>query len=175
MNHHDLVLRVAHWARNTKKLGAVLTEIGTDGGEFPDVIAWSTYGESWLIECKISRADFHRDKKKQFRRFPERGLGTYRVFATPPGLITVKELPPRWGLIEVRARTVKVRRRPERHELPPFLHMREKRLLVSAIRRATEGWGRQVFGGLTPRDPMPPSAEAGDEFVSAIDGKDHED
>lgn len=149
--HHDLVTRAAKWLRNTRKLPVVLSEIGTDGTECPDVIGWTNWpGESWVIECKASRPDFLVDRKKTFRVDPQKGLGTYRVFATPPGLIRPSELPPRWGLIEVRPATVKVLRRPERHELPVWVHMREKRLLVSAIRRATEGWGVGVFGDLHP-------------------------
>lgn len=157
MNHAELVERAARWLRNTKKFTVVLSEIGTDGTESPDAIAWSNIGESWLIECKASRADFLVDRKKLFRLYPEKGLGTYRVYATRPGLVKPSELPPKWGLIEVRKRTIKVVRKPERFELPVWVHMREKRLLMSAIRRATEGWGQQVFGDYRRSDITPPS------------------
>lgn len=146
LTHAELVARASRWLRNTKKFTVVLSEIGTDGTEFPDVIGWSNIGESWLIECKASRSDFLADRKKSFRLRPSTGLGSYRVFATPPGMVRPEELPPRWGLIEIRPKTVKVVKHPARHELPVWIHMREKRLLMSAFRRATEGWGLAVFG-----------------------------
>lgn len=144
--HKELVLRAIRWLKGTKGLPVALAEIGTDTLESPDAIGW-TYklGESWLIECKASRADFLADRKKVFRVNSCMGLGTYRLFAAPAGLIKPSELPPRWGLLEVRPKTIKILKKPERHELPVFIHMREKRLLISAIQRATEGWGKQVF------------------------------
>ncbi len=37
------------------------------------------------------------------------GLGQFRYYLAPAGLIAVDELPPRWGLIEVHGRALKVR------------------------------------------------------------------
>lgn len=57
---------------------------------------------SVLIEAKASRSDFLADKKK-----PERhsgGVGTYRFYIAPPGLITPDDLPKGWGLIESKGR-----------------------------------------------------------------------
>ena len=59
-----------------------------------------------LIEAKVSRADFFADKKK-----PERasgGVGTYRFYLTPEGLIGSNELPAGWGLLEYTGRSVKL-------------------------------------------------------------------
>ena len=69
--------------------------------ETPDVIGWHG-GFSTLIECKATRADFLSDKKKWFRRHPENGVGFYRYYMAPDGVITVDELPDRWGLIVVK-------------------------------------------------------------------------
>lgn len=103
-------------------------------------------GRSWLIEVKTSRADFLADRKKVFRMDPLIGLGNFRVYAVPPGIVKTTDLPPGWGLIEIRPKTVKVLQEPKQWELTPPCHRREKRLLVSALRRATEGWGQRVFG-----------------------------
>jgi hypothetical protein len=151
MTHADLVARATRWLRNTKKFHVVLSEIGTDGHESPDAIGWDQYGQSWLIECKASRSDFLVDRKKLFRIYPDKGIGSFRVYAAPPGVIKPKDLPPKWGLVEVRAKTVKILRKPERFEVPVWVHMREKRLLMSAIRRLTEGFGLQVFGDFRKR------------------------
>lgn len=53
---------------------------------------------SALIEVKVSRSDFLADKKK-----PERlsgGVGTYRFYLAPAGLLSVDNLPPGWGLLQ---------------------------------------------------------------------------
>ncbi|MYM92368.1 hypothetical protein [Duganella vulcania] len=56
---------------------------------------------SVLVEAKVSRGDFLRDASKAHRVQPCTGIGTFRYFAAPVGLIGLDELPDRWGLIEV--------------------------------------------------------------------------
>lgn len=69
-------------------------------GEQPDVLGfWQN--ASVLLEAKVSRADFLCDKKKHFRINPELGLGRYRFYICPAGLIQIDELPFNWGLIWV--------------------------------------------------------------------------
>lgn len=76
--------------------------------EVPDAIGWRAlaYGGmgSTVVEVKVSRADFLADRKKPHRRDPSRGLGRFRYYLAPEGLIDPAELPPRWGLLEVNAR-----------------------------------------------------------------------
>lgn len=55
---------------------------------------------SFVIETKISRSDFLNDRKKKCR-VDGNGVGNYRYYACPLGLIKVDELPPKWGLIYV--------------------------------------------------------------------------
>ena len=87
----------------------VLEELcaATGNGENPDAIGWYT-GRTMLVECKVSRSDFLADRKKPFRANPERGLGLYRYFMAPKGLIKVDELPARRGLLEVNGGRVSV-------------------------------------------------------------------
>lgn len=54
---------------------------------------------SYLIETKVSRSDFLADAKKPFRKDPSQGIGDYRYYACPEGLIKPDELPEKWGLI----------------------------------------------------------------------------
>jgi hypothetical protein len=149
MTHAELVSRALRWLRNTMKHPLVIAEIAS-WYEQPDVIGWTTRSDCTLVECKASRADFLRDRKKYFRRNPEAGLGARRWYFAPPGIVRVIDLPERWGLAEVRANIVRVIRKPERFDVTPTMLTIEKRLLVSACRRATEGWGRKVFGDLVP-------------------------
>lgn len=55
-----------------------------------------------LVECKVSRADFLADKAKPHRHAG--GVGNWRYFLAPEGLIAPDELPAKWGLVEVNAR-----------------------------------------------------------------------
>ena len=70
-------------------------------GEIPDIIAFGAFNKSIVLECKISRSDFLRDRKKPFRVEPSLGVGKYRFYIVPKGLIRENDLPNNWGLIEV--------------------------------------------------------------------------
>ena len=78
----------------------------TGTGEQPDCLGFKS-GVSCLIECKTSRADFLVDSRKKFRVDPLLGLGDWRFFLTPSGLVTVDELPIGWGLLETDGKRVK--------------------------------------------------------------------
>ncbi|MBR2526524.1 hypothetical protein IKE67_08690 [bacterium] len=78
----------------------VATEINISCGESPDIIGFSGY-RSFLIEAKQSRQDFKKDFKKWFRKNMECGMGDFRMYIAPKGLIKPDELPSNWGLIEV--------------------------------------------------------------------------
>lgn len=78
-------------------------------GETPDAIGFraAVHNESSVVvEVKTSRADFLADRKKPHRVNPALGMGSYRYFMAPTGLIKPGELPPKWGLIEVNERGV---------------------------------------------------------------------
>src|SRR5947209_3089529 len=96
--HQELVDIAARWARN--RHGVVVKEFACLHWEIADVIAF-TAGYSTLIECKASRADFLADKKKVFRSHPEMGMGNYRIYCAPKGMIKESELPDGWALLEI--------------------------------------------------------------------------
>jgi len=105
--HADLVKVAGRWLRNTAGCSVVLEELcaATGNGENPDAIGWRC-GQTMLVECKTSRSDFLADRKKPFRVDPSRGLGLYRYFMAPKGLLRADEMPERWGLLEVSGRKV---------------------------------------------------------------------
>lgn len=72
----------------------------TTTGEQPDCLAFRS-GVSLLIECKTSRSDFLADRKKNFRKDPSLGMGSWRFMLTPKGLLKIEELPEKWGLLEI--------------------------------------------------------------------------
>jgi hypothetical protein len=157
MTHDELVARAMRWLRNSRKHVVVLGEIGSDGRECPDVIGWRHGGRCTLIECKVTRSDFLRDAKKSFRR--EGGMGEYRWFATPPGLVLIAEVPVRWGLVEIGPKLCRTVQHPMRFDVKDRNTRGEINCLVSAVQRATDGWGRKVFGEISPvhgqLDPHP--------------------
>ncbi len=96
MTHKELVKIAAKWAQGKHRI--VVVERGAIG-ELPDVAAFD-YGYSTLIECKVSRSDFLRDKRKATRRHPEWCMGNYRIYCVPKGLISENDIPDDWGLLE---------------------------------------------------------------------------
>jgi hypothetical protein len=105
-------------------------------GEYPDAIGWNVEGYSIMVECKMSVTDFRRDKHKPSKQMAKMGgletMGRERWFLTPAGLLRPDMLPDGCGLLEVRGKTLQVRRvhdasTAERHgrqdaELPLLLH-----------------------------------------------------
>ncbi|PZT35120.1 hypothetical protein A7X93_00500 [Stenotrophomonas maltophilia] len=145
VKHSDLVKIAGRWLRNTAGCSVVLEELcaATGNGENPDAIGWYT-GRTMLVECKVSRSDFLADRKKRFRARPEHGLGLYRYFMAPKGLITVDELPARWGLLEVSGSRVAVAagKRPKTWAdendpwaFPERFAQGETQMLLSAMQR----------------------------------------
>lgn len=100
MEHKELVERAVKWLRSSGKnrsaCGVVVPELVCAWSEQPDAIGWSGGGRSIMVECKASRADFLADKNKPRQ---ENGVGLFRFYMCPPGLITAADLPPFWGLL----------------------------------------------------------------------------
>jgi len=134
MTHAQLVEKAVQWLRACR-CGVVLSEQACVSGEMPDAIGWKRANHSVLIECKISRADFLADRDKPFRQEQELGLGCERFYLTPPALLQLKELPPGWGLLELRQRKVEVVRRSARNLRTPSGLAYEMNLLLASLRR----------------------------------------
>jgi len=107
MTHEKLVAKAIAWLRSYG-CGIVLSEQSCASGETPDAIGWKRGCHSVIVECKISRADFLIDRKKPFRRKPERAMGCERFYLTTTGLLRQEELPTGWGQLELRGKSVEV-------------------------------------------------------------------
>ena len=106
---HDNLCLVAENFLVKNRFGVVFHDkfkASTSTGEQPDCLGFRS-GLSCLIECKTSRSDFLVDQKKKFRLDPSLGLGDWRFFLTPQGLISVDELPKGWGLLETDGKRVR--------------------------------------------------------------------
>lgn len=100
MTHNELVEYAERWLLNTKKCDFVFTEFNTSHYEVPDALGFRKK-HSILVECKTTHSDFLADKNKSFRKNPKLGMGAYRFYMCPKGVIKKEELPNRWGLIYV--------------------------------------------------------------------------
>ena len=111
----------------------VVTEIVTSTNETPDIIAFAGHS-TVLLEAKTSRQDFKNDAKKLFRQ--RNGMGNYRCYITPPGLIAIEELPEKWGLIEVSEKgKCKKIKYPEKFPDSEVNRNGEMGILMSVIKR----------------------------------------
>lgn len=132
MTHAEVVEIARLWLARRWRCQIVVTELGAAGGEVADAIGWQGH-DSYLVECKVSRADFAADHDKPFRVNPDRGVGLYRFYMTPKGLLDPSELPHDWGLVEVEQGRARVR-----CGSAPFMRRNveyELLLLASALRR----------------------------------------
>jgi len=99
--HYSLCALGANWLVRNHKCRSVMVERGgSSTGEMPDVIGFY-FDDSFLIEAKMSRSDFLADASKPHRKNPETGMGKYRYYICPKGLISPDELPDNWGLLYV--------------------------------------------------------------------------
>jgi hypothetical protein len=109
MTHQDLVDAAYKWLLSIG-CSFAFKELKTYAHEQPDAIGWKN-GKSILVECKTSQTDFLADQKKFFRAFPWMGVGSFRFYLCPAGIINKNDLPERWGLLycsEKRKRIKKV-------------------------------------------------------------------
>lgn len=141
--HRELCLLAAKWLRRARNgwysFPYVAVELATQLDEQPDVFGWA-YWATVLIEVKVSRSDFLTDAKKPFRKNPEDGVGAFRFYCCPAGLIQIDDLPKGWGLLWETDGKIEVKRTAEPQ---PALRQAEINLLSSIMRR--EGVKPQVF------------------------------
>ena len=144
MTHRELCLKAARYLRYQgivpfTRCQYVVCELERIG-ESPDAIGFSGWSTQ-LIEVKVSRSDFLSDKKKVWRRLPDTGMGSHRSYLCPTGLISVEELPEKWGLlyIDEQGKITEIKE-AERQESN---HNAEIAALMSILRR--EGITPKVF------------------------------
>ena len=133
LTHTALVQRAERWLLTARRCSAVITEIGTwSTDEVPDALGF-TARHSVLVECKTSRADFFADAKKVFRRDPSRGMGNFRFYLCPAGLINPEEVEAPWGLVYAYPTRV---RQVKRADFCEANLKHERAILLSIARRA---------------------------------------
>ena len=122
------------WLRRYR-CGVVLSEQACASGEMPDAIGWKKACHSVLVESKVSRADFLVDRCKPFRQKCEIAVGCERYYLSPQGLIRLEELPPGWGLLEVRGREIERVKASAKNLRSAVGFQNEMNLLLASLRR----------------------------------------
>ncbi len=100
MTHAELVNAAAKYLKYNCRCGVVFTELVSAAGEIPDAIGFRM-DYSIVIECKASKNDFLQDAKKRYRIHSWMGMGSYRYYMCPEGLLKPGDMPDKWGLIYV--------------------------------------------------------------------------
>lgn len=104
--HNALCEYMAEYCRKKMNAGIVFVEHKTClTNQIPDVLMFRP-NCTVELEIKVQRGDFLQDKKKPHRADPSLGVGDYRFYVAPKGMIKVKELPKNWGLLEVSGKRV---------------------------------------------------------------------
>jgi hypothetical protein len=137
MTHADLVEKAVRWLRRQGCRVILHDPFRTPLAEQPDAIGWRD-GVSIVVEAKTSLADFRVDAEKAWRKNPALGMGDWRFFIAPTGLLSTASLPEGWGLIEAANSVRIVAGGPRGNDWwrgIPFTpnKRQETRLLVSAL------------------------------------------
>lgn len=111
MTHDELVRMAVTWLASRSGAGCELAlgdvrSFATS--EQPDAIGWlgntgsrllcGERADCVLVECKASRTDFRADAGKPWRQVG--GMGHWRYYLAPAGIIRADEIPTGWGLLQ---------------------------------------------------------------------------
>jgi hypothetical protein len=136
VTHTELVARAVRWLRTHHRCSLVFAEIVTGVPETPDAIGWRM-GFSRVVECKVSRSDFLRDRRKPHASWPGEGMGSQRWYLVPARLVSADEVPPWCGLAYAHARRIEIVRKAS--ERDRWDARGEAQVLQSAVRRLELG------------------------------------
>lgn len=109
--HARLVQLGARWLKK-QGFAVIETELtSSKSREQPDVIGFRA-SCSVVIEVKVSRSDFLADQRKPERMGDRQGLGNYRFYLCPAGLLSPQEVPSKWCLLEATGAVISETIRP---------------------------------------------------------------
>lgn len=106
LTHKQLVNISSKWLKKHEQnivlpnCSIIASEVvsSAETGEIPDILGWCSWA-SVLIEVKTTRKDFLRDRNKPFRYSSGIGVGEFRYYLSPDGILSTKDVPENWGLL----------------------------------------------------------------------------
>jgi len=158
--HDNLVDAALEWllANGKYKIPVTGTELRAfgfhDSGEIPDLILWGEPGiSSTVVEAKVTRSDYMKDRDKAHRQEVKLGCGNYRYYVCPTGLIKTTTRPPYgglWGVLWVNIDGfVSELRTPV--ACPNINWQRERQLMYAAATKT--GDGKAITGAVKRSGP----------------------
>lgn len=136
LTHSEAVRRIARALNDPddhpgiRRFPIVLMEMRGSSMQEPDVLGLCA-GPSHMVECKVSRSDFTRDKRRGFRN-GDNAVGNLRSYGCPAGLIEPEELPGEMGLLYIRDDGIEQVQKPEYQEANYEV---ERSIMYSALRQ----------------------------------------
>jgi hypothetical protein len=121
---------------------------GAAGGRYADAVAmslWPSRGcELMGFEIKVSRQDWLNELRQPEKSMPiQRHMDRWWI-VTPPGIVKADELPPTWGLYEVKGNGLHcITQAPKLDREPPSPHF-----LAALLRRAHEHAAKEIHEGV---------------------------
>ena len=145
--HDDIQDIVAAYLMTAGRIRIVCKEARSKHREVPDIYAVDRKG-TYMVEVKVSHKDFLADSRKPFRRRPKEGVGKWRYYACPEGIIKPEEVPVKWGLIYVyddgRVEIIKGKKFPGDKDENKYTFQQNYELeywMVYALIRKAVSWG----------------------------------
>lgn len=133
--HNELIIVAEKFLKHNFHCGVHVSETTSSSSESPDAIGWKKLGgKSCVIEVKVSRGDFFGDAEKKHRQGPD-GMGNWRYFLVPKGLIEVTEVPEGWGLLWFDGKKIYKKKEAIYRKLTTNAIKHEKSMLYSELRK----------------------------------------
>lgn len=155
MTHADLVKRADKWLKFNQRCNVIFLEwYGGRQREIPDAIGFKKNSKSVLVECKASYSDFKADEEKYFRKRMAYGMGDFRYYMAPPGIIPIEELPKGWGLLEVYDKKVSTKVKSKVFDKGISSLKNENKLMINALRAVVCSTGKQLEDFRLCNDPV---------------------
>lgn len=128
ITHAELIEYGRRWLYR-RNCGYVAAEECGLALEQPDLLGFRS-GFTIMIEVKISRRDFKRDALKFFRTHPRQGVGNYRYYLCPEGVIKPSDIPSQWGLIHLRGKRLHIVSGPKTFQKSHYEWWQESNLVA---------------------------------------------
>lgn len=153
MTHSELCIAACRWLKAHRWAKHAFAEFQSLSlSEFPDAIGFpaGAWRGPTVIEVKVSREDFRRDKHKGWRHREkaetgECGMGATRYYLVPEGMVGVDDVPKDHGLLfaSVRRGRIHVPKKPAREA--PRRETRDIGSELSILGTALDRWASGVL------------------------------
>jgi len=153
--HDYLVARARAWLVRGGGCRFAFAEFSTWSTKFiPDALGFMEDGKTIMVECKVSRADFHGDKNKAHHK-ADKPVAHFQYYLCEKHVIEredVEALAGDWGLLWIKPRSVSVIKHPKNRNFIVYGHEKKYKAAETYSRYImTSALFRAEKKGLIPR------------------------